>query len=237
VRPVNYYGPWSVMDKAELEALWPTEFPQDELAKKLGRSISALGRMARKMGLPHRPRFSSRVTHIIDCKLCGAKEPRQYLTYRSGKTWARIASFCKKCEGSRASKGYIPKGRAIFWTDERKELVKSLWQAHPASYIAAKIGVTRNAVIGVANRLGLGNTKPRPKPKPKPIREPKLARPPKQRARKAAASLLPVDAPPPLNLDIISNTGCKWPTQDKPYGECGHPRVHRRPYCEAHCRG
>ena len=80
------------------------------------------------------------------------------------------------------------------WTDERIDKLKSLWgQGHTASQIADELGgVSRNAVIGKAHRLGLesrpspvkGNeqnetpaaTSPVPKetaPAPKPVEAPK----------------------------------------------------------------
>ena len=67
------------------------------------------------------------------------------------------------------------------WNDERVELLKKLWSdGLSASQIAGRLGgVTRNAVIGKAHRLGLksrpspvkaneGEAKPAPKPKAKP---------------------------------------------------------------------
>lgn len=42
------------------------------------------------------------------------------------------------------------------WTDERKEQVRTLWNAgHSASYIAGQVGaVSRNAVTGIVHRSG-----------------------------------------------------------------------------------
>lgn len=68
------------------------------------------------------------------------------------------------------------------WTDERIDRLKSMWEKGlTASQIADELGgVSRNAVIGKAHRLGLksrpspvkandGEAKPAPKPKAKPV--------------------------------------------------------------------
>jgi GcrA cell cycle regulator len=83
------------------------------------------------------------------------------------------------------------------WTDERIEKLTKMWEGGAtASQIADELGgVSRNAVIGKAHRLGL---KARPSPvkaneKPEPARtEPAPARP----APKAAAPVEPRPAPP-----------------------------------------
>jgi len=51
------------------------------------------------------------------------------------------------------------------WTDERVELLKSMWgEGKSASQIAKALGgVTRNAVIGKVHRLGLSNRTAAPK--------------------------------------------------------------------------
>jgi hypothetical protein len=51
-----------------------------------------------------------------------------------------------------------------FWSEERVELLKSMWEAGAsASEIANKLGgVTRNAVIGKIHRLGLGSQRDAP---------------------------------------------------------------------------
>ncbi|MEL6125957.1 MAG: GcrA family cell cycle regulator [Pseudomonadota bacterium] len=99
------------------------------------------------------------------------------------------------------------------WTDERVELLKSMWaEGKSASVIAKELGgVTRNAVIGKVHRLGLSNrttttAKPAPKEaakaaetaKAKPAPEP-AAKPDPQ---PAAAEARPAQ-PTPLRKPIL----------------------------------
>jgi GcrA cell cycle regulator len=106
------------------------------------------------------------------------------------------------------------------WTDERIERLKDLWsQGITASQIADELGgVSRNAVIGKAHRLGLQSrpspvkpneaepaATPAPKAKARPAATPKPAAPkPRAEARHApsaapAASPQPAAAPPADN--------------------------------------
>jgi len=66
-------------------------------------------------------------------------------------------------------------GAHMSWTDERVDVLKSMWgEGKSASQIAKELGgVTRNAVIGKVHRLGLSNrasttTRPAAKEKPAP---------------------------------------------------------------------
>jgi len=93
----------------------------------------------------------------------------------------------------------------LSWTDERINTLKKMWGAgKSASEIAEKLGgVTRNAVIGKAHRLGLSG-RPSPIKKPvakKPAAAPAPAKKPAASAPKAAAPVVkaapakPVAAP------------------------------------------
>ncbi|MEC9432280.1 MAG: GcrA family cell cycle regulator, partial [Pseudomonadota bacterium] len=63
------------------------------------------------------------------------------------------------------------------WTDERVDLLKSMWsEGKSASQIAKALGgVTRNAVIGKVHRLGLSNRTAPPKPAGKEMGEDAVA--------------------------------------------------------------
>jgi GcrA cell cycle regulator len=91
---------------------------------------------------------------------------------------------------------------SLSWTDERIDRLKELWtQGKTASHIADELGgVSRNAVIGKAHRLGLQSrpspvkpNEPAPKPKAK-AKEKVEAAPPAPPAPKPAE-----EAPPPFD--------------------------------------
>ena len=87
------------------------------------------------------------------------------------------------------------------WTDERIERLKSLWtKGMTASHIADELGgVSRNAVIGKAHRLGL-QSRPSPvkpnEPEPKPKAKAKEKPQPAPAEAKAPAAEAPRPAPP-----------------------------------------
>jgi len=147
------------------------------------------------------------------------------------------------------------------WTNHRVERLKALHaEGYSMSQIAKELGggISRNAVIGKANRLGLGfdqpsapmqarTTKPRPKPvtthEPRvssisgvryaaPVGEPRspFVRPPFADAFKA----LPGSAPKPFGEPGV----CKWPIDSQVLGEhlcCGQKLSDDR-YCDVHVR-
>ena len=87
------------------------------------------------------------------------------------------------------------------WTDERIERLKSLWtKGMTASHIADELGgVSRNAVIGKAHRLGL-QSRPSPvkpnEPEPKPKAKAKEKPQPAPAEAKSPAAEAPRPAPP-----------------------------------------
>ena len=95
------------------------------------------------------------------------------------------------------------------WTDEKVAKLKELWgKGNTAAQIASIIGgISRNAVIGKAHRLGLSS-------RPSPIKRKMIPL--------AAVSERMCQWP-------IGDPG------DPEFHFCGKPALHGRPYCEDHC--
>lgn len=142
------------------------------------------------------------------------------------------------------------------WTTERVEQLKSLWESGwSCSWIAAKIGgVSRNAVIGKVNRLGLPMRKTSfaySTVKPKKPKKPRVAS--RDNGGGVASAILTKlkrnlerDELPtcraadivPLHLPLtdLALHACHWPYGDGPFTFCGHQALHEKPYCRAHDR-
>ena len=141
------------------------------------------------------------------------------------------------------------------WTDERIDQLKQLWEKGlTASQIADKLagGISRNAVIGKAHRLGL---KARPSPVKSGEGMPGVET--AAEARPAAAAATPVaEAPRPkpvaarpaatpattgsgkTSLLDLSDKICKWPIGhpgEPDFHFCGKPAQPTFPYCGEHC--
>jgi len=104
------------------------------------------------------------------------------------------------------------------WTDERIEQLKDLWnQGLTTGEIGKRLGVSKNAVVGKAHRLGL-------KGRPSPIKRAK-AEPKKKET--AVYSI----------IDLSPQT-CRWPIGDPKlpgFHFCGKPVRPGKPYCAEHC--
>ena len=103
------------------------------------------------------------------------------------------------------------------WTPERTQRLTTLWrEGVSARDIAYKIGgdLTRNAVIGKANRLGLsggfGNS---------------------AKTKVSGKNILPPKKPP-------MRRKCQWPfghPDEADFYFCEKPTFQTRPYCQEHC--
>lgn len=96
------------------------------------------------------------------------------------------------------------------WTDERVSMLRDMWMAgKSASQIADALGgISRNAVIGKAHRLGLQK-------RPSPIK------------RSAGATIL-----------TLTERMCRWPIGhpgDEDFHFCGKKTASGLPYCVDHC--
>jgi GcrA cell cycle regulator len=148
------------------------------------------------------------------------------------------------------------------WTKERIERACELWDAGlTAREIAAALGVSRNAIIGLAHRQGFvakakvgqarakyGSMVGRPRQhmakaqarqlKPKPRVLPKVLPPREKPVRLERPRPLPAPAAIPTPILELTASSCRWPLWDAgpPYLFCGHPRLEPQVYCAVHCR-
>lgn len=147
------------------------------------------------------------------------------------------------------------------WTEDKVEKLKELWGTGlTAAQIAETLGgVSRNAVIGKANRLGLSKPgRPRAQkaaapatpaeakpvkaapaaPAPRTVAEKPASRKPIQRPAEPAVEHI---SPPPRAAKgkIPSHRRCQWPIGhpgDDDFHFCEHESLATKPYCEFHCR-
>jgi len=138
------------------------------------------------------------------------------------------------------------------WTKERVELLTGYLQAgYTCMQIARQIGVTRNAVIGKLNRLGLSRPA-RPTARTEAAENPRVPRPraitQRQilRAVHAETPRVVAAVPAPTVVSIerctlleLDRGKCRWPVSEpdaKDFLFCGNAVVAGLSYCSGHAR-
>lgn len=121
-----------------------------------------------------------------------------------------------------------------FWTDKNVETLTTMWsEGKTAADIAEALGgVTRNAVIGKANRLGL-EKRPSPIKKTGATAEEKTVTPVKTAKKNNSTSS---DDKSFSILDIKEGM-CRWPSGDPKEDDfhfCGKKALEGCSYCESH---
>lgn len=110
------------------------------------------------------------------------------------------------------------------WTDEQIEDLKALWaEGLTTGDIGKRLGVSKNAVVGKAHRLGLqGRPSPIKRGQEAEVPEPK----PRKRQEKKSHTV----------VDLSAHT-CRWPIgdpRDSDFHFCGEPSLSGKPYCAQH---
>lgn len=126
------------------------------------------------------------------------------------------------------------------WTAERIETLRRLWMlGYSGSQIAKELGgVTRNAVIGKAHRLGLmGHPKGRSETKakvvtPKPIKRPPTPKP--KPTPKPSVDMTGTHAPLCVSIDDLGRFDCRFVCAEEPALYCGVAAEPGMSWCAHH---
>jgi GcrA cell cycle regulator len=126
----------------------------------------------------------------------------------------------------------------IAWACELIDRLKTLWQENrlTTSQMAGRLGISKNALIGKAHRLGLATHKAK---SAKPI-----ARKPIPKAKKLPPVMPILDEPAPSEPEFVGvglleleAWSCRYPQGDHvPYRFCGAPKRDGSSYCPHHHR-
>lgn len=148
----------------------------------------------------------------------------------------------------------------MVWTPEKIQLLQEQWEAGLSiTQIGKNLGMTRNAVVGKAHRMGL-NKRPSPilRGENSALSAPRLApqaprkkladaapKTAQARSEKPAApsgpsrnGLAQVAAALSAAIPVSKTATCKWPIGDprKPdFHFCEAPALEGKPYCAQHC--
>ena len=124
------------------------------------------------------------------------------------------------------------------WTHERIEQLKKLWEAgYTASNIAAELGgITRNAVIGKAHRLGLSG-RMKSKSKVSSVSIVRKRKMPVNKNSKIIELTTSVEPMNPTSFADIKDGLCRWPLgepEDLDFKFCGRKCAEGMIYCTEH---
>ncbi len=124
------------------------------------------------------------------------------------------------------------------WTHERIEQLKKLWEAgYTASNIATELGgITRNAVIGKAHRLGLSG-RMKSKSKVSSVSIVRKRKMPVNKNSKIIELTTSVEPMNPTSFADIKDGLCRWPLgepEDLGFKFCGRKCAEGMIYCTEH---
>ncbi|MDC3143583.1 GcrA family cell cycle regulator [Pelagibacteraceae bacterium] len=124
------------------------------------------------------------------------------------------------------------------WTHERIEQLKKLWEAgYTASNIASELGgITRNAVIGKAHRLGLSG-RMKSKSKVSSVSIVRKRKIPVNKNSKIIELTTSVEPMNPTSFADIKDGLCRWPLgepEDLDFKFCGRKCAEGMIYCTEH---
>ena len=112
------------------------------------------------------------------------------------------------------------------WTDEQVEELKRLWdKGLTTGEIGKALGVSKNAVVGKAHRLGLNS-------RPSPIR-----RGEDDTAAANTSTQQPVEKKKLFTVNDLTSSSCRWPIgdpKDEDFHFCGKEALPDKPYCAEH---
>lgn len=126
------------------------------------------------------------------------------------------------------------------WTDQQVDELKRLWdEGLTTGEIGKALGVSKNAVVGKAHRLGL-NSRPSPirrnEEEKKKASETKVKQEEKEPAKKSAKKA--DKAKDKLfTVNDLTMTSCRWPIgdpKDEDFHFCGKEAIPGKPYCMEH---
>ncbi len=151
------------------------------------------------------------------------------------------------------------------WSDEARQEIKALWSSGlTGNAIAQHFGVSRNAILGIVDRMGLmghrtgtqqyRNGKVRTKKIKAAQRPPKAAKPKVKPGNYSTKGATPAqiahsrqeweelqailaarpDVARVQNIVDLEPHQCRWPIGDRPYAYCGDHKVQGRSYCTEH---